>query len=332
MPSKHLVVIHGRSTKPRRAEKERYVRTALLHGLKRVSPIAAGLIESGTVKTTCVYYGDICNELLCDADPKLRKKLVLNPVDGVFYEADGCYDEQMAEFLERPTAAHTREEYRTLVRTHKDQRFLDDVARVVSPLIANGWSRRIICKWLPDLGAYITSRRVGTRIRQRLQGPLLSALTDCADVAIVSHGMGCIATYDVLWKFSQMSEYELIHDRRVTLWVTLGSPLGEPAVRESLYDAHQPEDGRFPRNILRWINVAAHDDFIAHDGTAEDDFRRMKAHGCRIADLPRIYTFWVGSSGSNPHKFYGYLDHPIVAQQIAAWVLATSGMATPTRG
>jgi hypothetical protein len=295
----------------------------LLHGLDRVSPIAAGLVDSGEIKTSYVYYGDVCNELLCDADPKLRKKLVLNPADGVFYEADGCYDQQMTEFLKRPTHEHTKEDYRKLVRAHKDQRFMDDIVRVISPILANGWSRKIICKWLPDLGAYVTSRKVGSSIRQRLQGPLLNALTDADDVAIVSHSMGCIATYDVLWKFSHMSEYELIHDRRVTLWITLGSPLGEPAVRESLYDAHEPDDGRFPRNVVRWINISAYDDFVAHDRTVEDDFREMKAHGCRIADLPRIYTFWVGATGSNPHKFYGYLDHPIVAEQIAAWVLAS---------
>ena len=321
MPAKHLVLIHGRSTKPRRAEKERYVRTALLHGLNRVSAIAAGLVESGEIRTTCVYYGDVCNELLCNADPSLRKKLVVDPVDGVFYEADGCYDEQMAELLERPNEAHSRDEYRRLVRTHKDKRFYDDVARVISPILANGLSRRIILSWLPDLGAYITSRRTGSKIRQRLQGPLLHALTDAADVAIVSHSMGCMATYDVLWKFSHMSEYEVIHDRRVTLWITLGSPLGEPAVRDCLYDAHEPRDGRFPRNVLRWLNVAAYDDFIAHDATAEDDFKEMKKLGCRIADLPRIYAFWVGATGSNPHKFYGYLDHPVVAEQIAGWVL-----------
>lgn len=323
MPAKHLVLIHGRSTKPRRAEKERYVRTALLHGLDRVSPIAAGLIDSGEVRSTCVYYGDICNELLCDADPRLRKKLVLNPADGISYEADGCYDAQMAELLSRRTDAHTKDEYRTLVRTHKDRRFVDDVVRVVSPLLPNRWSRRIIRRWLPDLGAYLTSRKIGSQIRQRLQGPLLNALTDADDVAIVAHSMGCVATYDVLWKFSQMSEYEVIHSRRVTLWITLGSPLGEPAVRDSLYDAHQPADGMYPRNVVRWVNIAAHDDYIAHDPTVENDFREMKAHGCRIADLPRIYTFWVGATGSNPHKFYGYLDHPVVAEQIAAWVLGS---------
>jgi hypothetical protein len=34
----------------------------------------------------------------------------------------------------------------------------------------------------------------------------------------------------------------------------------------------------------------------------------------------KIYNFWSGSGGSNPHKLYGYLDHPDVAKEIANWV------------
>jgi hypothetical protein len=324
MPAKHLVVVHGQSTHPRRPEKERYLRTALLHGLNRVSPIAAGLLDSGEVKTTHVYYGDVCNEVLCDADPGLRERLVLNPVDGIFYEPDGGDDAPMNKLLERPTSAHTKQEYLELPRTGRARRLANDLARTVSPLLARRLSRRIICALFPDLGAYITSRKVGSRVRQRLQGPLLNALTDADDVAIVAHGMGTVAAYDVLWKFSHMSEYEVIHNRRVTLWLTLGSPLAEPAVRASLYDAAEPEDGKYPRNVVRWLNVAAHDDHVARTAAAEQDFGEMRALGCRIVDLAPIYTFWVGPSGSDPHEMYGYLDHPLVAEQIAAWVLASS--------
>jgi hypothetical protein len=48
----------------------------------------------------------------------------------------------------------------------------------------------------------------------------------------------------------------------------------------------------------------------------------MKRLGyAKIRDLPKIYNFWVGSDGANPHKFYGYLDNPTVAKQIAGWIL-----------
>ena len=321
MPARHLLLIHGRATKPRRKEKERLVRKSLLHGLDRVAPEAAAMIRAKEVKVTFAYYGDVNNDIMIRAEPGLEKWLERDP-DGSWYEKDGSYDDDLKKLLARPTDAHTRAEYAKLVRQHRDRRFFDEIAGLISPLLAGGWSRRIINRMLPDLGAYITSRKVGSKVRERLQTPLLKAFDEADDVAIVAHSMGCIASYDVLWKLSHMSEYRAYHDRRVSLWLTLGSPLGEPAVRECLYDAHEPHDGRFPRNIDRWVNVAAWDDYVAHDETALDDFRAMAHLGCAIEDLPKIHTFWVGSEGLNPHKFYGYLDHPEVARVIGKWVTA----------
>jgi hypothetical protein len=181
---------------------------------------------------------------------------------------------------------------------------------------------RIIQKMLPDLGSYLTSRVVGSDVRSRLQGPVKRALKSGQQVAIIAHSMGCIVSYDVLWKLSRMSEYRDVRDRKVSLWLTLGSPLGEPAVQKGLYDAHEPEDGKYPSNIDRWVNVAARDDFVAHDGTVADDFKEMKQRRLvrSLRDLPRINTFWVGTQGSNPHKFYGYLNHPRVAKVLSEWI------------
>ncbi|HVE78158.1 MAG TPA: hypothetical protein VNA89_04835 [Gemmatimonadaceae bacterium] len=320
MLCKRLILIHGRSAKPRRAQKEAYVRQALLHGLARVSAEAARRVRDGEVEASLVYYGDVVNRIMCEARPALRATMELD-ADGTFYEKDGCDDGAMAALLARPTDGHTRAEYRRLVREHKDRRYLDDLARALSTLLPNSLSRRIILSQTPDLHRYITSHRTGSQIRQRLQGPMAVALAAGEDVAIVAHSMGSIASYDVLWKFSHMSEYETLHGKRVSLWLTLGSPLGDPAVRACLWDSNEGDDGRYPRNVDRWINVAAHDDFVAHDGSVADDFHGMKAHGCEITDLPRIYAFWVGEGGSNPHKFYGYLDHPVVAGEVARWVV-----------
>lgn len=102
-------------------------------------------------------------------------------------------------------------------------------------------------------------------------------------------------------------------------WITLGNPLGEPGVRDNLYDAADADDGRYPNHIVdRWINVAAHDDFVAHDEDIANDFKAMTDRRLiGSIDDRRIYNFWVGTAGSNPHKFYGYLDHPDVAKDIA---------------
>ena len=327
MADKHLILVHGRATKPPKAAKRRLVKKALVEGLKRVDTKAAHAVASGRVKFTLAYYGDINNRLMIAAEPERKGEMV--KIGDDWYEPPHSYDEDLDRLLRRPTSRHSLRDYKRLLREVDDQRFKDDIARIASPILnLFGLGTRIIQKTLPDLGAYMTSRVVGSEIRNRLQSPIKRALKSGQQVAIIAHSMGCIVSYDVLWKLSRMSEYEDVRDRKVSLWLTLGSPLGEPAVQAALYDAHEPDDGMYPTNISRWVNIAARDDFVAHDASVADDFKQMRRRGFihRIRDLPRINSFWVGTHGSNPHKFYGYLNHPRVASVVAEWL---SSSATP---
>jgi hypothetical protein len=134
--------------------------------------------------------------------------------------------------------------------------------------------------------------------------------------------MGSIVAYDVLWKLSRLSEHCRLHDSKVSLWLTAGSPLGDSSIRGCLYDSNEGDDGLYPTNVRNWVNVSARDDFVAHDGTVADDFNDMMRRGLvdRIHDLPRIHTFWVGEAGVIPHKVYGYFNHPAFARVLASWI------------
>lgn len=323
MATKHLIIIHGRATKPTETEKKRLVMQSLIAGLKRTNGEAAKLVEDSKVKSTFIYYGDINNRILVNADPSIKQKMV--EIDGNWYEPDGSYNKDLNRLLSRTNLKHTESDYKQLVKKEKDNRALDDIARIISPVLSVfGLSKKVIPKVLPDLGAYLYSRTIGegSIIRERLQIPLKNALLDGDDVAIISHSMGCIIAYDVLWKMSRMSEYREVRDKKVSLWMTLGNPIGEPAVIDSLYDSDEPSDGKYPTNILDWLNISAVDDFVAHDGDVADDFEDMLDNGLvrSIEDPQRIYNFWAGTEGSNPHKFYGYLNHPDVAERIARWI------------
>jgi hypothetical protein len=101
-------------------------------------------------------------------------------------------------------------------------------------------------------------------------------------------------------------------------------------VRDNLIDApFDEEEDRYPTNVDKWVNISAQDDFVSHDGTMQDDFKAMRRkqkingeHRAPVGSISdhRIYNFWAGDEGSNPHKFYGYLDHPKVATEIASWI------------
>ncbi|MCP3920215.1 MAG: hypothetical protein GY711_32210 [bacterium] len=326
-PKKHLILVHGRATKPSENEKTRLVKKALLHGITRTDAEAAKAIRSGKVKFSLAYYGDISNQVMLKHDPKLAAFMTeKDPAhDDLPCECCGSYDNSLDELLARKTNQFTRKEYMRFLGTMPDRRWLDnfaDVASVVGSVLRISTS--LIRGASPDMAAYLTHRRdVGSPVRQRLQTILRPALERGDDICLVAHSMGCLVAYDVLWKFSSMSEYLAVRDKRVNMWLTLGNPLGEPGVRNNLYDAHEHEDGKYPRNAIdSWVNITAIDDFVAHDQDIADDFRAMKERRYlrRIVDRPRIYTFWHGYDGSNPHKLYAYLDHPKVGAEIAKWV------------
>ena len=171
-------------------------------------------------------------------------------------------------------------------------------------------------------------RSVGSAIRERLQDPLRKALKRGDDICLVSHSMGCMVAYDLLWKFSRMSEYsDLRADGAIiTRWVTLGCPLGKAGVKSNLYDANEFDftggTDKHPKDIVGdWFNVAAVDDFISHDSTMKNDYSGMLKHDYvdSITDLG-IYNCFTFEGTSNPHKIYGYLVNPKCAATIADWI------------
>lgn len=324
---KHLIVIHGRSTKPSETEKKRLTKEALLHGLSRVDSLAAKKFKDKKIKYTFIYYGDVNNREMIERKPSLRKSLTGENDKKYGYApcvAKKTYDADLQKlFLYKQ---FTKNAYKRFLKNVPDTRAFDEIASVFSWLGSKlNFSDYVISAATADMGAYLLTRKVGSEIRERLQGPLKRALMANEDICLLSHSMGCIVSYDVLWKFSQMSEYKKIMEsgNTVNLWLTLGNPLGEPGVKDNLYDAHEKQDGKYPRYIINnWTNISAVDDFVSHDSRIADDYKEMKdaRYLNRLVDLSEIYTFWCSNSGANPHKFYGYLDNPTVAKQISRWI------------
>ncbi len=137
----------------------------------------------------------------------------------------------------------------------------------------------------------------------------------------LSHGLGYIVTYDVIW--------ELLHDpdmsaqyanRKIDTWLTLGAPLGDSAIRKKLLGAKEKAGQRYPKNILSWHNVSAENDHTCHDHTLCDDFKVMlekKLVSCIRND--QIYNLAIRYGKSNRHSSVGYYIHPRVTQLIADW-------------
>ena len=125
---------------------------------------------------------------------------------------------------------------------------------------------------------------------------------------LVSHSLGTMIAYDVLWKFSYYGEYSELRRTRNKLnkLVTLGSPLGNEAVRKNLKGSGTTGRRRFPNLINTWENFAAKDDYISQDEKLKVDCGEMLRRGMvsSIRDH-HPYNLAIRHGKSNPHHGVG---------------------------
>ena len=152
--------------------------------------------------------------------------------------------------------------------------------------------------------------------------PLKKAMNRNDRILVIAHSLGSIIAYDTFWKFSRLSEYRSGYaKKKIDLWMTMGSPLGDETVKRNLRGSQARRQRRYPGNIKRWINVAAEDDYISHDQKIVNDYKDMYKFNLiqSIADK-RIYNLTVKNGVLNQHASVGYLIHPFVAETVANWL------------
>ena len=197
-------------------------------------------------------------------------------------------------------------------------------ADVIGPLLGHlGMSKKLLAKVGADLAEYWNAESdFAARVRERVRNAICHALDSGNKVFLLSHGTGCIVTYDVLWQLSHDGVHaDRYKNKKIDVWLTVGAPLGDAMVARRLMGAGRQGVERFPSNVVSWHNLSAEDDFVSHDNTLADDFKlmlRQKQVSC-ICDY-RVYNLTVRYGKSNPHSSLGYLIHPRTAQIIVEWL------------
>ena len=179
-----------------------------------------------------------------------------------------------------------------------------------------------IKKVAPEYDAYWQARTSwGADLLQEFCVWLQGHLDTADEVLLVSHCLGSILAYDGLWTLTQLAVQQAREPDVLNSWITIGSPLASNAVRKQLCGAHDVAEQKYPRNILRWHNIAAEDDYICHDMTVADDYAAMlKQHLVSEIHDYAIYNLAVRYGKSNPHSSVGYLIHPRTAELVARWL------------
>lgn len=305
---KHIIIVHGRHFKPNETSLKKNWIAALYYGLKREDKDKAALLKN--TKISFAYHGKKANEFLRsignpydEYDDIKDREVTLNKLMG--YSSGDFFDKEVYENLPGKSALQ--------------EAIADAFGGTLSLL---GVTDKIISSVAPDMAQYWEhDSQFGSDIRWTLTDILSKALMNDDKILLISHSLGTMIAYDTLWKFSHYGEYRDIKNKKLHTWVTLGSPLSDETVKKNLKGANLNGRRKYPRNIKKWINIAAEDDYICHDQAVENDYKEMITFRNikSIQDL-KIYNLAVRKNKSNPHHSAGYLIHPITSNILAEWL------------
>ena len=133
------------------------------------------------------------------------------------------------------------------------------------------------------------------------------------DILLIAHSMGSIIAYDVL-TFS-------LPDIKIDTFVTIGSPLGIPAViekhvsEEMIALRKKEATPKTPDSVTRnWYNFLDIRDEVPLDRKLHKIYKE-NSHKVKPKDV-YVFNNYEYNDQENPHKSYGYLRTPEMAQVV----------------
>ncbi len=309
---KRIVYVHGLGSKPPRDVSHDLWRHALTENIRVANPDLAAELDHHPEVFESAYWADVVPHHIPDTAGYCRK--LRAQVERVIAERREIRDafhvglgEKLGGFFQ--------------------DRGLDLVKLIAGALAVKD---EVMTRFLRETELYAEDQYVSDQMRAPLEQALRRAWNEGRDVAVVTHSMGSFIAYDVLWRFShrQTDGFAAYRRRRVQLFVTLGSPLGDTTVRDLLFARHHEHQGsrQFPTNIDFWHNYACLGDVVAHQKNFDEMFyapmrdlglfpQRKRFRSIDYADLHNPFEV-VSHKGNrhrnrrNPHKSYGYLVQP----------------------
>jgi hypothetical protein len=160
-----------------------------------------------------------------------------------------------------------------------------------------------------DFGRYLASRDLRFEVIDRFREVVRPLLAEGVEIEVIAHSWGTVVAYEAL----RLLDAEGGPGGAVRNFFTVGSALSIGEVRRRLL----PEaiDGRKPRLVARWLNLAAHGDVIG--GRLDDAFGIDL--GCDFLNLPATdcgRIFWVLPDPVCAHGSYFDRDNAVVNQGI----------------
>ena len=250
---------------------------------------------------------------------------VLVPWTRLFYPNDRDFRLDLPGIYRMLTEQSTADDRRAVESwSHR----LDMLGRIVGdavPLLTR-FANPMIRAQLADVARYQRDDNgIGTAIKGLVRRELESAWAARERVLMIGHSLGSVICYDTLWDLGSERRAE----RRVDLFVTLGSPLATHLIRRGLRGARQRGEDAYPRNIARWVNLTARGDSTALYPRLAPRFREMLELGLvgSIEDYVDLENCFRGANGVNAHEAYGYLFQRKLAEIVGEFIERAQGAA-----
>jgi hypothetical protein len=290
--SKVIIGIHGLGNKPSKELLTKWWRCSIREGLSGIGKYIFN------PKLEIVYWADILYDKPLDEN-------IINPKD--LYYLDDKYVPAPKNYV--PEKHETREKVLGFIEKQIDKLFLNKDLSVNYSFISD----YIIRKYFKDLDIYYNSGQIDKDgnnycprelIRKRLSDVLDKHKND--EIFLITHSMGTIVAYDVLAL--------KLTGSKVNTFVTIGSPLGIPAViskvaaeyKNNFHDSFKPTT---PASVTKyWYNFSDLEDKVAMNYNLADDYEANEA-GIKTVDFI-VCNNYVLNGEKNPHKIYGYLRTP----------------------
>lgn len=303
-----ILLVHGHDLKPAEAMLRELSVGAIRSGVLRDYPDSADYFDRTGMDM--VYYGDLINGLLLADGRSYDEELDVGDRRNALAALQGISQRKKFGFRQ----------YDALPGKTAAKEFLADIGAPVMGVL--GLTMPLINWAVPDLAAYLKNADgFGSEVRRRIRDKLIESFDAGERLMVISHGLGSVAAFDVLWQLSRDERFADYAGRKIDSFVTMGSPLCDNFLRRYLLGAKRKGVERYPNNIISWQNLAAEDDYICHDGTIADDLAAMMKHRLvsQVRDF-RVYNQAVRYGRSNPHSSVGYYIHPRLSKIVHDWI------------
>ena len=321
--NKRIIMIHGRASKPPADINHQLWRHALSENIRVSHRGLARRLDAHPGVFVSAYWADVVPHHIPDDAAYCRKLRI--QVDKVVAERRAIRDRFHVGMGEKLGS------------------FFQDRGLDLAKLLAGALDVKdqVMTRLLRETELYARDQYIADQMRGALETALREAWDEGCKPVVIAHSMGSFIAYDVLWRFAhrRASGFAEYNRKRVRMFVTLGSPLGDEAVRNLLFARHHRDHGRrqYPTNIDSWHNYACLGDVVAHQKNFHDIFyqpmRALKLFPAdrkfRSIDYANLHNPFevVSHAGNrerekrNPHKSYGYLVQPRLGSWLADYLL-----------